>query len=368
MIIKKIFDKLFPKNKSLKNRIFNIECSNLIFLLVINIIVLCLSKNNYLMIFISMLFVFILCGILIIANKTKKIHLWANIVFSLMNIAIIIYSFLVPINELFYLYFILNILFVLFLFSGKRKVLYIILEILLYLLITFFSFKQTRVNSFFYDGNLTNEQKIEQKEFVDTYYIITISDVVLVVISLAYCTSAILNDYEKQNNELVKLNEQLINLSSKDGLTGLWNRKYMDDYLKNTILKNYESFSLLMIDIDCFKKFNDKYGHQVGDKILKLLATIIQKVIDVGTIPTRYGGEEFLIIFPNMDIEGSYQVAEKIRIMVEKKLRIPGIKESVTISGGLSTYTKNKSIHQLISESDLNLYKAKKSGKNKIVK
>lgn len=167
--------------------------------------------------------------------------------------------------------------------------------------------------------------------------------------------------------EIEDKNKLLQQMAITDGLTNLFNHKFVIDSLSNEIKKaeRYGSpLSIFMMDIDFFKKLNDSYGHQFGDQILVKVAKIIHDSVRDIDIVGRYGGEEFLVVLPETDRKNAFIVAERIRQSVEK---IKANKEdfSVTISGGVQEYS-SQSTENLIKEADFLLYKAKQSGRNRI--
>lgn len=161
-----------------------------------------------------------------------------------------------------------------------------------------------------------------------------------------------------------------------DSLTGLANRKAFDQEIARLIdLANSEdepsTFSLILVDIDHFKNFNDKFGHQVGDQVLKLVARTFLESVKGRDLAVRYGGEEFAILLPETEAEGSIKVAELLRKEVENKdviNRTTGKRiAKITLSGGVSQYIKGETASAIIERVDSALYDAKKSGRNKIV-
>ena len=120
---------------------------------------------------------------------------------------------------------------------------------------------------------------------------------------------------------------------------------------------------LIYIDIDNFKEINDEYGHQTGDVVLEQIAQEISKNIRTVDIAGRYGGEEFLVIFPGISKEEAFIVADRISKSIENLQLKENLK--VTISGGIAEY-KNEMILNLIETADINLYKAKNKGRNRI--
>ena len=157
-----------------------------------------------------------------------------------------------------------------------------------------------------------------------------------------------------------------------DALTGLPNRRYLYEIAPRLmkIAGRYEDqpLSILMLDIDYFKRFNDKYGHQTGDLVLKKVAQIIRLTLRKSDIPIRFGGEEFLVMMPHTDLKRAFVVAEKLRRKVaETEVVTPeGERLHVTVSGGVAQYHKNMSLDELIKKADEALYKAKAAGRNRI--
>jgi len=184
----------------------------------------------------------------------------------------------------------------------------------------------------------------------------------------------LLNKNVIQNEELIKANKQLKSLSETDGLTQIPNRRQFEFSLNsewNRALRENQSLSLLMLDIDHFKNLNDTYGHQVGDQCLKAVAKVLQQTLKrAGDRVFRYGGEEFAILAPNSNEQIS-ELAEKIRHEVES-LSIPlggGREISVTMSIGLATIKANAlpDVQTLVELADKALYRAKAEGRNRTV-
>ncbi len=161
--------------------------------------------------------------------------------------------------------------------------------------------------------------------------------------------------------------EKLEEMAITDGLTGLYNRRHIFDRLNQEVEKTarYGSiFSIIMFDLDHFKSFNDNYGHQFGDDIIIKSCDIIRSVLRSMDIAGRYGGEEFLIILPEINREGSLIAAERIRKKIE--MIDTGIADvRVTISGGTAEY-RDESVNDLVKRADVLLYTAKEKGRNRI--
>ena len=160
-----------------------------------------------------------------------------------------------------------------------------------------------------------------------------------------------------------KAEEELKKISITDTLTGVYNRKKLADIMiKGTRrLKGRLPITILMIDIDHFKRVNDTYGHQAGDKVLKNVALTISELTRSEDIVIRWGGEEFVVLLINSDLEGAVAVGSRIREAVEKsKVTI-----SVTISVGVAAYNDN--LDEAIRTADHRLYIAKENGRNQVV-
>ncbi len=160
-------------------------------------------------------------------------------------------------------------------------------------------------------------------------------------------------------------------LAIKDGLTEVSSRRYFMERFSEEIQRSAKfkyKFSLLMIDIDHFKKYNDHYGHFVGDAILKEVSRGIRENIRQIDLVGRYGGEEFVVILPDTDRDGALLAAERIRQAIQaKKARVYDEDLEVTISIGLSVFPEDsKESEPLIEKADVALYKAKELGRNRV--
>lgn len=177
------------------------------------------------------------------------------------------------------------------------------------------------------------------------------------------------------NKDLEVLNEKLDIESKTDFLTGLNNRRQIMkifSHLKNHAIKEGSFLSVIMIDIDHFKKINDQYGHEAGDKVLKKVSELLLENTRDHDHVGRFGGEEFIILMPNCDEEKAFRIAERIRTTIEKTSIIidnSGLTVKVTISAGISCLdSKNHNNHDTINEADKALYLAKEKGRNLVIK
>jgi diguanylate cyclase (GGDEF)-like protein len=167
------------------------------------------------------------------------------------------------------------------------------------------------------------------------------------------------------------LEQQLETLANTDSLTGLYNRRRMQEMLelqKSMSLRNSSDFTLIFVDIDHFKKFNDTYGHSCGDYILCEVAFFMRNHLRQGDALARWGGEEFLIMLPNTDIHGARIIAEKIRkAIAEQRFHMAGQEFSVTMTFGLTQHKENDSIDDSLNRADEALYQGKKAGRNLVM-
>ncbi len=168
-------------------------------------------------------------------------------------------------------------------------------------------------------------------------------------------------------------NARLYRLATVDGLTGLFVHRHFQTRLEEELRRatRYDSqLSLMMTDIDHFKKFNDTYGHQIGDYVLKGVANILRDAVRDIDVPARYGGEEFSVILPETDMNGAYTLAERLRKRVETyTFTPPGHELHVTVSIGVSNYPTSdiSEKEKLIEYADSALYEAKNAGRNRTV-
>jgi diguanylate cyclase (GGDEF)-like protein/hemerythrin-like metal-binding protein len=161
--------------------------------------------------------------------------------------------------------------------------------------------------------------------------------------------------------------------SSLDTLTGATNRRFFDDSLVRLIAQAEtlgDPISLLLIDVDNFKLFNDRYGHIVGDDVLRLVASVIKQVSRFGDVVCRYGGDEFAVILPRTAVENAFEIAERIRSgITEKELLRRSTREKLghlTVSIGVSQHQHGKTPESLVERADEWLYAAKEGGRNRV--
>jgi diguanylate cyclase (GGDEF)-like protein len=175
---------------------------------------------------------------------------------------------------------------------------------------------------------------------------------------------------------VIQLQTKLEELSTTDSLTTLHNRRFLMETLDREIARSLRSaspLSLLMVDLDYFKKINDTYGHGAGDRVLTQVAQAIKGFCRVSDIVARYGGEEISVLAPQTDLAQAMVVAEKLRVMIESlPLEIePGKIVSVTLSIGVVQFfpqeqTPAQNVTHFLSAADTALYRAKAKGRNRV--
>lgn len=234
-----------------------------------------------------------------------------------------------------------------------------------------------RIRSTFMTGNPTIENYITCGEFGSMMNVpIKHKDELLGVVVLTHYRP---NAFDETNLQLLmsvvnqisiaianaRLYEKVRQMANIDGLTGIYNRKYLQDYLANFFAsEKREDLTLIMLDIDHFKKVNDNYGHLMGDHVLKTLTEIIHRVIPVRGFSARYGGEEFVVILPSINVEEGYKIAEELRVEVSATSIIyQEITCKITISLGVAGNNLPcvATMDDLLNAADGALYKAKET-------
>jgi diguanylate cyclase (GGDEF)-like protein len=180
------------------------------------------------------------------------------------------------------------------------------------------------------------------------------------------------HENDKQLEHINKMNEKLKDMSNKDALTGLYNRRFIDQYLSSFFNQGepkHTHFSVIIFDIDHFKKINDTYGHDAGDQVLKRIATLSNDLFKEPDLIGRIGGEEFCLLLINADKKTTINKVENFRIVIEKE--VVHYEESilsVTASFGIAYCTNEITNHNdLQKQADDALYQAKKAGRNCVI-
>jgi diguanylate cyclase (GGDEF)-like protein len=175
---------------------------------------------------------------------------------------------------------------------------------------------------------------------------------------------------KKLQDELRRRNAELDRMSRTDELTGLYNRRHLDEELvrlHSDASRHHQLISLLLLDIDHFKRINDTYGEPAGDQVLRTFADRLRAVLRAGDIAGRWAGEEFLVVLPRTDLAGAREVAERIRFITAFDPVVADGKEiSMTVSGGCALGPA-ESVEVVVSLADKCLYEAKQAGRNRVV-
>ena len=184
----------------------------------------------------------------------------------------------------------------------------------------------------------------------------------------------LLAEYKKEKMQAEKLAQELREASVRDYLTGLYNRRYLFDFLDKEVRRAQRygvSFSIMIFDIDFFKRINDTHGHQSGDLVLKAISEKATVMIRSADLLARYGGEEFVVVMPQTGAQGAATIAERLREAIEgMDIPVDGQIVKITVSVGVATYAPQSgklSIEEFIDKADKALYDAKESGRNRVV-
>ncbi|MBO4446460.1 MAG: GGDEF domain-containing protein [Clostridia bacterium] len=221
--------------------------------------------------------------------------------------------------------------------------------------------------------------QIDQKNYLADEYLPaathTYLDIALSVIIVGWAAGMFLKTltkgFEEKEAKVNELYNKLEDAATKDPLSGAYNRRFLMDYLNKCIQQvedgDMKTFSIIMFDIDHFKRINDTYGHLAGDDCIRNLSLIIQNTTRKTDITTRYGGEEFICVLPTAEDTPAFRRAEQIRVAVENTQLSEDIDKTITVSGGVMMYKPGMTPEELIESADHNLYLAKESGRNQIV-
>ncbi len=178
-------------------------------------------------------------------------------------------------------------------------------------------------------------------------------------------------EIERKNEALKEAYEKLEEIATIDPLTKLINRREMTKKIEEEKVRferNKREFSFIIADIDHFKSVNDNYGHDCGDYILATVANILKVNIRKQDVICRWGGEEFLFLLPETDLEGAKVIAEKLRIKIqEHQFKYKGIEIKKTMTFGISVYSENQNVDETIINADKALYEGKQKSRNCVV-
>ena len=287
--------------------------------------------------------------------KTKKTKLFATISISITSLILFPLMFFANagLHGGMPYYFLVAVVCTALALRGKTRIILFILILAEYSFV--FSLYHTHPEGFI--------QMSHDDAFVDQLCSMLIASLVLFTFSFIVSKQ---NYHDRHKIEqLSKLYERQANT---DELTGLYNRRYFNNFLKLAILTLGDTGKLhiAMFDIDDFKYVNDKYGHPFGDTVLQKFADILSQTVENGVTACRYGGEEFLLLIPKKNQEEALELVENV-IKKTRETIILADKRFVTVSAGFMTCTEEMTYNMLLQEVDKKLYTAKKSGKNQVI-
>lgn len=199
----------------------------------------------------------------------------------------------------------------------------------------------------------------------------TISSFVIVAVFIVAVILIMSQEYQKEHDKVVEHAERLNQQALTDSLTKLYNQRFLTDMLNrisDTYTSETGSISIVLFDLDDFKKINDTYGHLRGNQVLCRFASILREKAGEKNMAVRYGGEEFILLLPDFNYETAFSFAEMIRLdVLHDKMLADLTKNTFSVSGGVAVYKMGMSTDEWIRQADANLYTAKKNGKNRIV-
>jgi diguanylate cyclase (GGDEF)-like protein len=173
----------------------------------------------------------------------------------------------------------------------------------------------------------------------------------------------------EQNKALREARRRIEELSRRDALTGLTNRRWLDEVLRLEVERSRRyvaPLSLVMVDLDLFKEVNDSFGHVVGDQVLKSVAEALEGAVRMTDVVGRYGGEEFLVLLPNTELEQARLLAERMRAGLHL-MPVTFRPEAVTASFGVAQWSAEDNVASLVDRADEALYEAKQGGRDRVV-
>lgn len=216
--------------------------------------------------------------------------------------------------------------------------------------------------------NFTTPARISKLDNFNTIYhmilflLFIVVGYILVLLGIASASKIVSMQYSMEKLEII---------SKTDSLTGLYNRRYIIEKLENELI-NYNAsrkkFSIILADIDYFKNINDSFGHDCGDHVLKMVSQNLRDAVQENGILSRWGGEEFLILLPETELDDASILANKIRNICEEKITdYYGLQIPVTLTFGVASNEYNETIDDTIKKADSALYKGKDTGRNCVV-
>ena len=172
----------------------------------------------------------------------------------------------------------------------------------------------------------------------------------------------------QQLSQSVERSRHLEQEANHDALTGLLNRRWLDNGMPRFVARHahgQKPLSILLIDIDHFKRFNDQHGHAVGDAVLALVAKTVEKCLRPTDLAARYGGEELLVILPDTPLVGAKIAAERVRTSIST-LSLPEVDQTISVSVGVACLVEGDTAESMFDRADQRLYLAKERGRNRV--
>lgn len=246
-------------------------------------------------------------------------------------------------------------------FKGRQRVVLVGLNIAIYVMISF-------VQYFF--PELVIPHGSMQDKLADLVVALVLSTAGLAIMTV-YISNAFSNEQSRIQSllqELEKSNKTLADITNRDALTGVYNRRYLTYFLQRELDicdRTNANICAMMLDLDNFKQINDTQGHGFGDEVLIKFAQTIQENLRSYDILTRYGGEEFVVVLHAIELETAKKIAERTRIAVSEIVFRNNVK--VTVSIGLVQSIRGETIQSIIERADVCLYQAKSAGRNRVV-
>lgn len=241
---------------------------------------------------------------------------------------------------------------------------YSINEYLAIILITILNISAYCYVEFFYKSHLLPLDSVLMKDSVVVGY--NIASIFMCYITLAMVLITFQLVILKEDKELKTALDKVTRLANYDGLTNLYNRRAFNEIMMDEVNRiiNGEFLSLIITDIDFFKKVNDTFGHLIGDEVLKKISDELKRNLRKNDFIARWGGEEFIVMLSHTDILGAQMVAEKLRLCIQKLSFTNEL--HITMSFGVSQYQHGEDISNTVKKADDALYKAKHNGRNRV--
>ncbi|EQF26694.1 diguanylate cyclase domain protein [Clostridioides difficile CD160] len=353
--IKKYMYKYFNKELNLQERLFYLFCFAGVICSFLAFVAALFSSLPSISVWGSF-FCFCIMSILAIYSfKTRYVNVGRVVINIGLNLFLFPTLFFISggVNSGMILYFLLGICVISLTLDGYKRIVMLFISIIVYGVSIFLAFNYPNLIISIGESRISD----------------TISSFIIVSLFLSVIMIIVLQEYSYERDKVYKLNEKLKRQAIVDDLTNLYNRRYLIQYITSILEKPVEDriLSIVLFDIDDFKKVNDKYGHLCGNKVLIRFGQILTEEIGKDGIASRYGGEEFIIAMPNFTKDRAIEVAERIRVRVYSDKRLIELVNKITVSGGLEEYTRDMTIDKLVNGADKKLYIAKNNGKNRIV-